>query len=87
MDVTPIKYYVSPGDIIIMSVLYLATSAYLDNFENIEKSIGKELSDAGEQVLRVQLRGQINNKVSVDQIKQTINEANTVLDKAECILK
>jgi hypothetical protein len=45
MDVTPIKYYASPGDIIIMSVLYLATSAYLDNFENIEKSIGKELSD------------------------------------------
>ena len=38
---------------------YLATSAYLDNFENIEKSIGKALSDAGEQVLRLQL-SQIN---------------------------
>jgi hypothetical protein len=66
MAVTPIKYYASPGDIIIMSVIYSAISPYLDNFEHIEKSIGKELSDAGEQVLRVQLRDQINNKVSVD---------------------
>ena len=65
----------------------LATTAYLDNFENIEKPIGKELSDAGEQLLRVQLRDQISNKVSLDEIKQTISEANTVLDKAENILK
>ncbi len=65
----------------------LATTAYLDNFENIEKPIGKELSDAGEQLLRVQLRDQISNKVSLDEIKQTIREANTVLDKAENILK
>jgi hypothetical protein len=43
MAVTPIKYYPSLGDIIIMSVIYSATIAYLDNFENIEKSIGKEL--------------------------------------------
>ena len=75
MAVTPIKYYASPGDIIIMSVIYSATSADLDNFENIEISTCKELSDIGEQVLRVQLRGQINNKVSVDQIKQTINRS------------
>jgi len=67
MAVTPIKYYASPGDIIIMSVIYSATSADLDNFENIEKSTCKELSDASEQVIRVQLR---------DQIKQTISEAN-----------
>jgi len=53
MAVTPIKYYASPGDITIMSVLYLATSVYLDNFEDIEKSIGKDLSDTVEQVLRV----------------------------------
>ena len=65
----------------------LATTAYLDNFEHIEKPIGKELSDAGEQLLRVQLRDQISNKVSLDEIKQTISEANTVLDKAENILK
>src|SRR3954453_13671326 len=65
----------------------LATIAYLDNFENIEKPIGKEISDAGEQRLRVQLRDQISNKVSLDEIKQTISEANTVLDKAENILK
>jgi len=65
----------------------LATTAYLDNFEHIEKPIGKELSDAGEQLLRVQLRDQISNKVSLDEIKQTISEANKVLDKAENILK
>ena len=65
----------------------LAITAYLDNFENIEKPIGKELSDAGEQLLRVQLRDQISNKVSLDEIKQTISEANKVLDKAENILK
>src|SRR6478609_1402817 len=65
----------------------LATTAYLDNFENIEKSIGKEISDAGEQLLRVQLRDQIISNAPLSQIKQTINEANTVLDKAENILK
>ena len=65
----------------------MATTAYLDNFENIEKSIGKELSDAGEQLLRVQLRDQIISNAPLSQIKQTINEANTVLDKAENILK
>src|SRR6476620_6703328 len=65
----------------------LATTAYLDNFENIEKSIGKELSDAGEQLLRVQLRDQIISNAPLSQIKQTINEANTVLDKSENILK
>jgi ribosomal protein S8 len=65
----------------------LATTAYLDNFEYIEKPIGKELADTGEQVLRVQLRDQINSKSPISQIKQTISEANTVLDKAEKILK
>src|SRR6476659_5425213 len=54
----------------------LATTAYLDNFENIEKSIGKELSDAGEQLLRVQLRDQIISNAPLSQIKQTISEAN-----------
>ena len=65
----------------------LATTAYLDNFENIEKPIGKEISDAGEQLLRVQLIDQISNKAPLSQIKQTISEANKVLDKAESTLK
>jgi hypothetical protein len=65
----------------------LATTAYLDNFEHIEKPIGKELSDTGEQLLRVQLRDQITNKAPLSQIKQTISEANIVLDKAESMLK
>ena len=61
----------------------LATIAYLDNFEHLEKPIGKELSDKGEQLLRVQLRDQISNKASLDEIKQTINDINTLLDKAQ----
>jgi hypothetical protein len=65
----------------------LATTAYLDNFEHIEKPIGKELSDTGEQLLRVQLRDQISSKAPLSQIKQTISEATMVLDKAESILK
>jgi hypothetical protein len=65
----------------------LATIAYLDNFEHIEKPIGKELSDTGEQRLRVQLREQISNKAPLNEIKQTISEANIVLDKAESMLK
>jgi hypothetical protein len=61
----------------------LATIAYLDNFEHLEKPIGKELADKGEQLLRVQLRDQIGNKASLDEIKQTINDVNTLLDKAQ----
>jgi hypothetical protein len=33
----------------------LATTAYWDNFEYIEKPLGKELLDTVEQLLRVQL--------------------------------
>jgi hypothetical protein len=61
----------------------LATIAYLDNFEHLEKPIGKELSDKGEQLLRVQLRDQISNKASLDEIKQTMNDVNILLDKAQ----
>ena len=61
----------------------LATIAYLDNFEHLEKPIGKELADKGEQLSRVQLRDQISNKASLDEIKQTINEVNVLLDKAQ----
>jgi hypothetical protein len=65
----------------------LATTAYLYNFEHIEKPIGKVLSEIGKQLLRVKLRDQISNKVPLDEIKQTISEANIVLDKAENMLK
>ena len=65
----------------------LATTAYLDNFEHIEKPIGKELSDQGESLLREKLRTQISSNASVDEIKQTISEINMVLDKAENLLK
>jgi hypothetical protein len=65
----------------------LATTAYLDNFENIEKPIGKELADTGEQLLRAQLRDQISAKAPLSEVKQTIGEAQNVLDKAETVLK
>ncbi|MGN6615124.1 MAG: hypothetical protein ACTHKC_08780 [Candidatus Nitrosocosmicus sp.] len=65
----------------------LATTAYLDNFENIEKPIGKELANTGEQLLRVQLRDQISAKAPLSEIKQTIGEAQNVLNKAETVLK
>ena len=60
----------------------LATTAYLDNFEFLEKPIGKELADQGESLLREKLRTQIDNNAPIDQIKQTISEINIVLDKA-----
>jgi hypothetical protein len=65
----------------------LATTAYLDNFEFLEKPIGKELSDQGEALLREKLRTQIDSNASVEEIKQTISEINTVLDKSENLLK
>jgi hypothetical protein len=61
----------------------LATAAYLDNFEHIEKPIGKELSNKGEELMREKLREQITSNASLDDIKQTINDINTVLDDAE----
>ena len=65
----------------------LTTTAYLDNFEHIEQPIGKDLSDQGESLLREKLRAQIGNNASVEEIKQTINEINMLLDKAENLLK
>jgi hypothetical protein len=61
----------------------LATTSYLDNFEHIEQPIGKELSDQGESLLREELRTQIDSNASIEEIKQTINETNKVLDEAE----
>lgn len=61
----------------------LATTAYLDNFEHIEEPIGEELSEEGEELLREQLGAQIDSNASIDEIKQTINATNEVLDEAE----
>lgn len=61
----------------------LATTAYLDNFEHIEEPIGEELSEEGEELLREQLGAQIDSKASIEEIKQTVNATNDVLDEAE----
>lgn len=65
----------------------LATTAYLENFEHLEKPIGKDLADQGEQILRINLREQIDNKSSLDEIKLTVGSANQLLDKVETIIK
>lgn len=65
----------------------LITAAYLNNFEHIEKSIGNDLSEDGEELLRKQLRAQIDNQSSEIEVNQTINEINAVLDKAVTILE
>ena len=61
----------------------LATTAYLDNFEYIEDPIGEQLSEEGEELLREQLGAQIDSNASIEEIKQTVNAINKVLDEAE----
>jgi hypothetical protein len=61
----------------------LATTAYVDNFEFIEDPIGEQLSEEGEELLREQLGAQIDSNASIEEIKQTINAINKVLDEAE----
>ncbi len=61
----------------------LATTAYLDNFEHIEDPIGEELSEEGEELLRERLGAQIDSNASIEEIKQTVNATNKVLDEAE----
>ena len=61
----------------------LATTAYLDNFEYIEDPIGEQLSEEGEELLREQLGAQIDSNASLEEIKQTVNAINKVLDEAE----
>ena len=61
----------------------LATTAYLDNFEHIEKPIGEELADKGEELMREKLREKINGNASLDDIKQIISDIKKVLDDAE----
>jgi hypothetical protein len=64
----------------------LATTAYLDNFEYIETPIGKELSDRGEALLREKLPELIDGNASLDEIKLTIADINTVLDESISVL-
>ena len=64
----------------------VATAAYLDNFEHIEASIGEELSERGEGLLREMLRDQINSNAPLESIRQTVNEINLVLDEAQASL-
>ena len=64
----------------------LATTAYLDNFEYIEDPIGEELAEEGEELLREQLGAQIDSNASIEEVKQTVNATNEVLDEAEASL-
>ncbi len=61
----------------------LATTAYLDNFEYIEEPIGEELSEQGEELLRERLGAQIDSNAPIEEIKQTVNATNQVLDEAQ----
>ena len=60
----------------------LATTAYIDNFENIEKPIGPALKQQGEDLLREKLRHQIYLKEPFEQIKSNIEQINKLLDKS-----
>lgn len=60
-----------------------ATSACLDNFEYLEKPIDKVTADQGEDLMRVQLRGQIDAKEPIDEIIITIDKINKLLDEVE----
>ena len=64
----------------------LATTAYLDNFEYIEDPIGEELAEEGEELLREQLGAQRDSNASIEEVKQTVNATNEVLDEAEASL-
>ena len=61
----------------------LATTAYLDNFEYIEEPIGEELSEQGEELLRERLGAQIDSNAPIEEIRQTVNATNQVLDEAQ----
>ncbi len=60
----------------------LATTAYIDNFENIEKPIGPALKQQGEDLLREKLRHQIYLKDPIEQIKSNIEQINKLLNKS-----
>jgi hypothetical protein len=67
----------------------LAISAYLDNFEFIEAPLAEKDSTLmvnTEVMLREQLRQLIQNKVSIEELQQHIDNINNNLDKAEDLL-
>lgn len=64
----------------------LATTAYIDNFENIEKPIGPALKQQGEELLREKLRHQIYLKEPFEQIKSNIEQIDKLLDKSALYL-
>lgn len=68
----------------------LAALAYLDNYENVESELVnrgyKDLVNSTEQLMRVQLRQMIQNKVAPDQLDAHINKINETLDQAAVVV-
>jgi hypothetical protein len=64
----------------------LAIRAYLDNFEyvepDLEKHGAKDLKEQIEDMMRVELRDMIKNKVSQDELDSQINATDLKLDEA-----
>jgi len=64
----------------------LATTAYLDNFEYVEIDLVRhnatDLKEETEQMLRVQLREMIKDRVAADQLDAQINAIDSKLDQA-----
>jgi len=68
----------------------LATTAYLDNFEHVEIELVRhnatDLKEETEQMLRVELRDMIKNRVASEQIDSHISSINVKLDQAVTIV-
>jgi hypothetical protein len=69
----------------------LVTSAYLDNFEQVEPVLiqhnATDLKLQTEQMIRIQLREMIKDKASADEIDSQINAINAKLDQAASLLQ
>jgi hypothetical protein len=68
----------------------LATIAYLDNFEHVEIDLVRhnatDLKEETEQMLRVELRDMIKNRVASEQIDNHISTINSKLDQAVTVI-
>lgn len=68
----------------------LAVIAYLENYENVESELvnrgSKDLVDETEQLMRVQLREMIQNKVTQEQLDAHISKINEKLDQAAVVV-
>lgn len=68
----------------------LATTAYLDNFEHVEIELVRhnatDLKEETEQMLRVELRDMIKNRVASEQIDNQISSINSKLDQAVTVV-